>query len=98
MRKVKHKDPRMMVKYKDLRVRDVVRCSTGPFLDAVVTKITPQMVTLFRPYIHFSDNDRRDDIAKPYIGIEEFVVFRSDVEIEVLRRDDEAIVQDPKNP
>lgn len=81
----------MKVKYKDLKVKDIVRMSdTGaPFLDAVVIKVTEQMVTFFRPYIHFSDLDAgREDIVNPYIGREEFAVFRSDVEIEVLRRGD----------
>lgn len=83
----------MKIKCKDLKVRDVVRVAdTGePFLDAVVIRVTEQMVTFFRPYIHFSDTDEREDIANPYIGREEFLVYRSDTEIELIRRGDNAI-------
>jgi len=78
----------MKVKVKDLKIRDVVRVAdTGaPFLDAVVIRITEQMVTFFRPYIYFSERDGREDVANPLIGREEFSVHRSDTEIEVLRR------------
>jgi len=78
----------MKVKVKDLKIRDVVRVAdTGePFLDAVVIRITEQMVTFFRPYIYFSEVDEREDVANPLIGREEFSVYRSDTEIEVLRR------------
>lgn len=81
----------MKIKYKDLKVKDIVRCSdTGtPFADAVVIRVTEQMVTFFRPFIHFSDVDEREDVANPYIGREEFAVYRSETEIEVLRRGDE---------
>jgi hypothetical protein len=77
----------MKVKVKDLKIRDLVRVSdTGePFLDAAVTKITEQIVTLSRPYILFSEIDR-EDIANPLIGREDFVIYRSDTEIELIRR------------
>jgi hypothetical protein len=62
----------LKVDVKDLQVKDVVRI-TGIAAYSVATVINKNatFVTLYRPYVHTSDNEYVGGVI-PYIGIEKF--------------------------
>jgi len=69
------------IKYRDLKVRDVVECFDGAWSTGVITRIADGQVCIERPF------GRSDDSGSLFVGIERFVVYRdSDRSIKVVRR------------
>lgn len=67
--------------YRDLKVRDVVECFTGPWSTGIVTRIENGQVSIERPF------GRTDETGSLLIGVERFWVYRdSERTIEVVRR------------
>jgi hypothetical protein len=70
------------IKYRDLRVRDVVKCFDGVWSTAAITRIANGQVFIERPY-GFTD----EASGSLLIGVERFSVYAdSDRTFTVLRR------------
>lgn len=69
------------IAYRNLRVRDVVKCFDEPWSTAAITRITDGQVFIERPY------GITDESGSLLIGVERFSVYRdSDRTFTVLRR------------
>lgn len=73
------------LKASELELGDVVCCPgmSGAWSTAVVIRIEPDAVTLFRPYattadFSYSSGSGRGQAVIPYIGTEQFPIFPSD--------------------
>jgi len=64
------------IKTRELQLGDVVSLYEGAYSTATVKKITEDLITLFRPYVHASDFPNIGGIMC-YIGIEEFTIHRN---------------------
>ena len=87
-------DPPRKVYTKDLQLGDFVRPTTGvedSFRDGVVCKVTPEYVSIFRPYVRtedFSMSGGTPDSSAviTYIGAETYSVFKDSAQSWILFR------------
>lgn len=74
-----------IVNTEDLQLGDTVRQTGdsfgGPFTTCVITQVTDDAVTLFRPYATTADFSYVGNRVIPYIGIEEYSVEKSNKNI-----------------
>lgn len=76
----------MKIKARDLKLADIVQvCDDEAFSTAVVKQIKDGIIHLFRPYAHTSDFYWTGGVLC-YVGIEEFQICSSDIEMEVYER------------
>ena len=77
----------LKIKTSQLQLADVVRMSpdTMAFSTAIVTQIKDNIITLFRPYGVTADFSYTGGVIC-YTGIEEYTIYSSDREVELLER------------
>lgn len=76
-----------LIRVQDLQLRDTLEVFEGPFGTGLVIKISPEAVTVFRPYATTADFTYTGGVI-PYIGVETFDLSPLDTRpVILLRRD-----------